>query len=139
MIPRRNHETNAWEDYLERFYIFSKKYVGMYLHRFWNSDQDGLHDHPWNFVTIILKGSYFEEIPERQCVPHGPKLVKERKAGSIIFRTKYDAHKVLVPKGKEGECWTLFIRFGLKRRDWGFYENGSWRKAEFQSRKDIPK
>jgi len=48
-------------DYLERFYIISTSWLGVYLHRFWASDDDGLHDHPWNSISILLKGGYYEE------------------------------------------------------------------------------
>ena len=48
------------EPYLERFYIFLKDRktfpFNVFIHRFLKSDPDDLHDHPWNFRTIILYG-----------------------------------------------------------------------------------
>lgn len=138
LIPRINPETGEKEKYLERFYLSSTKFLGSYLHCFWNSDPDFVHDHPWHFMSIILKGYYIEEVPERQSVPYGPKKQIIRKRFRPIFHTKYDAHRIIVPEGEEGKCWTLFMRFGLKKRLWGFYNPEGWTPAEVQSRKDIP-
>ena len=47
------------EPYLERYYIFLKDRktfpFNIFIHRFLKSDPDDLHDHPWEFRTIILK------------------------------------------------------------------------------------
>lgn len=137
MIYRRN-EQGEQEPYLERFYVLSTPWVGMYLHRFWASDDDGLHDHPWHSISILLKGGYFEEEPERQSVPHGATVIKFRHPLHPPFkvRSKYAAHRLTVPAGTEGQTWSLFTRFGLKRRKWGFYRNGGWEPALVQSRKE---
>jgi hypothetical protein len=129
------------EDYLERFYILSTPWLGIYLHRFWSSDADGLHDHPWNSASILLSGGYFEEEPERQSVPYGPTVNKIRQPlrPPIKFRSRYAAHRITVPGGTEGQCWSLFIRFGLKRRRWGFYEEKGWEPALVQRRHNEPK
>ncbi len=126
------------QDYLERFYILSTKWIGVYVHRFWASDDDGLHDHPWNSISILLKGGYYEEEPERQGVPCGSTITRFRKPLHPPFkvRSKYDSHRITVPEGTEGKTWSLFIRFGLKRRKWGFYRNGQWQPAVVQSRKE---
>ena len=124
--------------YLERFYLLSTKWIGVYLHRFWANDDDGLHDHPWNSVSILLAGGYNEEVSERQDVPYGPTLIHYRRPLHPPFkiRSKYAAHRITVLDGTEGQCWSLFIRFGLKRRQWGFYQNNGWKRAPVQSRKD---
>lgn len=126
------------EDYLERFYILSTPLIGIYLHRFWASDDDGLHDHPWNSISVLLRGAYFEEEPERQGVPYGPTIIRKRSPlhPPLKVRSKFACHRITVPEGTEGQCWSLFIRFGLKRRKWGFYENKQWVPAPVQSRKD---
>jgi hypothetical protein len=131
--------TRDGESYLERFYILSTKWFGIYLHRFWSSDEDGLHDHPWHSVSILLSGSYLEEEPERQGVPSGPTVIRRRSPMKppVKFRSKYAAHRITVPDDTEGQCWSLFLRFGLKRRDWGFYGQPQWVAAHVQSRRDF--
>ena len=48
------------EPYLERYYVLFKERVtfpyNVFLHKFLKSDPDHVHDHPWNYFTIILKG-----------------------------------------------------------------------------------
>ena len=48
------------EPYLERYYLFLKDRVtfpfNIFLHKFYKSDPDDLHDHPWNYITFIVKG-----------------------------------------------------------------------------------
>ena len=56
------------EIYLERYYLFLKDRktfpFNVFLHRFHKSDPDDLHDHPWNYRTLILKGGYWEYTPK---------------------------------------------------------------------------
>jgi hypothetical protein len=148
MIPRERD--GKQEDYLERFYILSTRWIGVYLHRFWADDDDGLHDHPWNSVSILLSGGYIEEMPERQVVPYGPTIKKMRYPLHPVFfvRSKHDAHRITILRREDAvteeehhwvgaPIWSLFIRFGSKRRVWGFYRNGGWQPAEVQSRKEL--
>ena len=126
------------ENYLERFYILSTPLIGVYLHRFWASDDDGVHDHPWHSISVLLAGGYFEEEPERQWVPNGPTITHFRRPLHPPFkvRSKYAAHRITVPDGTEGQTWSMFIRFGVGRRKWGFYREGQWEPAIVQSRRD---
>jgi len=126
------------EKYLERFYVLSTSWLGIYLHRFWSSDDDGLHDHPWNSASILLAGGYHEEEPERQGVPYGPTVTHFRRPfhPPIKLRSRYAAHRITVPSGTEGKTWSLFVRFGFKRRAWGFYRNRQWEPALVQCRKE---
>lgn len=115
------------EPYLERFYILSTPWLGVYIHRFWASDPDGLHDHPWASISYVLKGGYMERIAGRLDIP-------ERTAGSLYFRSAEESHRIALRDGDEpGSCWTLFIRFRRKRL-WGFYRGADWIAAEKQTR-----
>ena len=55
------------EPYLERYYVFLKERnhfpFNIFLHKFLKGDPDDVHDHPWNYVTVILKGGYYEITP----------------------------------------------------------------------------
>jgi len=119
----------ATEPYLERFYILSTPWLGVYIHRFWASDPDGLHDHPWSSFSWVLEGGYSEEIA-------GLLEPAIRQPGSKHLRSAEEAHRVaLLPGDEPGSCWTLFVRFRRKRL-WGFYRGAKWIPAEQQSRKD---
>ncbi len=66
------------EPYLERYYVFLKDRTwfpfNMFIHKFLKSDPDDVHDHPWPYATLILKGGYYEWIP--QFNSQGERLVR---------------------------------------------------------------
>lgn len=103
--------------YLRRWYVLSTPWFRIYLHNILRSDDDrALHDHPWNNVSIILKGEY-TELPGEWG--HG----QVYGAGSIIFRKAETAHRLVVDAGTS--MWTLFLT-GRYRRKWGFHCPKGW-------------
>ena len=108
--------------YLIRYYLFLKERkwfpFNIFLHKFLQGDPDELHDHPWPYLTIILKGGYWEVTPKGRFW-RGP--------GSFRFATPKSLNRVELEKGIH--AWTLFIP-GPKIRDWGFIVNGKWMQNE---------
>lgn len=108
------------EDYLERYYLFLKDRntfpFNIFLHKFLKSDPDDLHDHPWNYRTLILAGGYWEYSRD------GTK----RWCGPFTFRTSLATsyHRIELDE-KVPYCWTLFIP-GKKVREWGFLTDQGW-------------
>lgn len=120
------------EPYLERYYIFLKDRkwfpFNVFLHRFLKSDPDDVHDHPWPYATLILKGGYYEWVPN-----FNP-------AGAVVGQTRYwrgpghfricrstSYHRIELAEGIE--CWTLFMP-GPQSREWGFLYNKKWMPHE---------
>lgn len=107
------------EAYLERNYLFIKDRdtfpFNIFLHKFLKSDADDLHDHPWNYITIILKGGYWEHTPDGKHW-RGPGHIRRCSAKSL--------HRIELDPSIE-ECYTLFIP-GKQTRDWGFIRDGEW-------------
>jgi hypothetical protein len=110
------------EPYLERYYLFLKDRkifpFNIFLHKFLKSDPDDVHDHPWPYATLILKGGYYEWIPKFNSL--GVKIDEERMwRGPGHFRvcraTSY--HRIELCKGVD--CWTMFMP-GPQIREWGF-------------------
>lgn len=94
--------------YLKRWVIEFPKHFSIRLHHFVASDDDrAFHDHPWWFVTLVLKGTYTDWSP-RGHDTLGP--------GSIRYRPALHRHTVLT----EG-VWSLVIT-GPKFRAWGFWD-----------------
>lgn len=127
------------EPYLERYYLFLKDRdrfpFNVFLHKFLKGDPDDIHDHPWPYATLILKGGYYEWIP--QFNPDGTKSCEVRKwRGPGHFRTcsSESYHRIELAPGVT--AWTLFMP-GPKRRDWGFLVKNRWVQHEqyFESRK----
>lgn len=106
------------EDYLERYYLFLRNRktfpFNIFLHKFLKSDSEDLHDHPWDFTTIILTGGYWEYTPNNKRW-YGP--------GSIIKKKASDYHRIELDPTKT--TWTLFIP-GKQKQDWGFKVGNDW-------------
>jgi hypothetical protein len=120
------------EPYLERYYLFLKDRenfpFNVFLHKFLKGDPDDLHDHPWPYATLILKGGYYEWTPEFNS--EGQKIGETRHwRGPGHFRickpTSY--HRIELKDGVT--AWTLFMP-GPKQRDWGFDVDGTWVQHE---------
>ena len=107
------------EPYLERYYIFLKNRknfpFNIFLHRFLKSDPDDLHDHPWNFRTLILYGGYWEYTDDGKFW---------RGALSYRYCPAYTFHRLELDKDMP-YCWTLFIP-SKNCREWGFRTNMGW-------------
>lgn len=89
--------------YMVRYFISrpnTKKKGRIYLHKFLRSDHDrALHDHPWNFVSIILKGGYWEFADDR-AIPYKQKAGNERKYGSTYGQPEDKAYTMHIEREK---------------------------------------
>ena len=121
---------------LIRWILFRIPGFGIFLHKLCRSDHDrALHCHPWNFLSIILKGSYdeiryvktisnvamYEDMEQTEYQHHH--------VGSILFRPSTWRHRVILG---DKPAWTL-VFVGLNHRQWGFWPNGEfcwWRKYD---------
>lgn len=123
--------------YLLRWYVIPRNPIlNVYLHQFLHDDEDrALHDHPWWFISIMLKGAY-EELARYTDTSSFWTL---RTAPSFAFRKAEHAHRVVLPKRHDGSvvpCWTLVVT-GRVVRDWGFYCPQGWRHwKQFVSDRD---
>jgi hypothetical protein len=120
------------EPYLERYYLFLKDRdrfpFNVFLHKFLKGDPDDVHDHPWPYATLILKGGYYEWLPQfdskgnkiaEMCVWRGPGSFRVCRANSY--------HRIELDPSVT--AWTLFMP-GPKKRDWGFLVNNKWVQHE---------
>ena len=99
----------SWPDYdkaepfMIRYYLLFRKRpkwfpFNILLHKILKSDLGDLHDHYWPYITIILKGGYWET-NENGTFWRGP--------GYIGFRKASDRHSLKIPDGKP--AWTLLL------------------------------
>lgn len=89
--------------------------VAVRVHHILRSDSGrDPHDHPWPYLTVILRGGYWEQ---RYNDSGALVSVRWHGVGSILFRRANSWHKLEVPVGKT--AWTLFIT-GKKAQTWGF-------------------
>lgn len=116
------------EPYLERYYLFLKDRqrfpFNIFLHKFLKSDPDDVHDHPWPYATLILKGGYYEWLP--QFDSKGKKIAEMavwRAPGHFRFCSANSYHRIELDP--DVECWTLFMP-GPQKREWGFLVKNKW-------------
>jgi len=116
------------EPYLERYYIFLRDRTwfpfNVFIHKFIKSDPDDVHDHPWPYATLILKGGYNEWVPvfdntgkkiDEVCYWRGP--------GQFRISGSNSYHRIELVEGVTP--WTMFMP-GPQRREWGFLVNNRW-------------
>ena len=105
------HKELGWADIEEeftRFTLFRCPWGAMYLHRLKAQKiPPQCHDHPWSFVTIILKGGYSEF--------HDGEWVW-RRPGSILYRPAEWSHNVVT----RDVAWSI-VFVSRKHREWGFH------------------
>jgi hypothetical protein len=137
-------------DYMQRWFLLGsdadQTRIRIRIHRIMRSDAGrDLHDHPWWYLTIILRGGYWEHThitDAEYCratargtlvvtgvTDDGFNIKKWYGRGSILFRRATARHRIEIPEG--GEAWTLFTT-GPKQREWGF-----WPKQGFIHWKDY--
>lgn len=102
-------------DYLVRWRLVQTPWFGIFLHKILMIDNDiNLHDHPWNFVTWIIKGAYLEERDGKQY---------SWDQGSIHKMSIGSFHKIShlwrVP------TWSL-VFVGPRKRQWGYQTKDGW-------------
>ena len=115
--PKRPPDAMIGEEddpYMLRWHVIPRnRWMNIYLHEFHRSDDDrALHDHPWDFVSLVLYGSYIEM---------GLRKTRPRRTWSVGLRIAEHLHRVVVA----GVCRTLVIT-GPTRREWGFVETTGW-------------
>jgi hypothetical protein len=105
--------------YMSRWHIVRLyPFFNIYLHLFHHSDDDrARHNHPWWSISVLLSGSYNENMARGTLL---------RKQGHAYARRASTYHRVELIQGScagksigELPVTTLFIT-GPKVRDWGF-------------------
>ena len=130
-------------DYLTRIHLTPFKWwpwKRFYLHIFSRPDKDReLHDHPWNFTTIVLFGGYDEISHKLDDRGHPVVIQKGQSLGplsplfhpmpvifpdrlgflSVRHRPATHAHKIT--RLHTRRVVTLVIRDNSRSREWGFW------------------
>lgn len=111
--------------YMRRWYLFRCKWFSIRLHHIMREDWDVWpHDHPWNFLSIILRGGYWEEWCKRHefmTTAAGDQWVPSRYSHRRRFNYKFweDLHKIVLFDREGKGSWTLVIT-GREQHTWGF-------------------
>lgn len=116
------------EPYLERYYLFlkdRKKFpFNVFLHKFIKGDPDDVHDHPWPYATLILKGGYYEWTAEFNSQGEKVREVRHwRGPGHFRICSANTFHRIELKESVA--AWTLFMP-GPQQREWGFLVDNKW-------------
>lgn len=97
-----------------------------------DDDSRAFHDHPWDFLSIGLHGTYTELTPcqldhtlKHQRLSRPEDVCARRRtyrAPWLIWRRAEDLHCLT---GIDRPVWTLIV-MGRKRRTWGFLDTDGW-------------
>lgn len=103
-------------NYLTRLRLIQTPLFGVYLHRFDGPDpRDTLHEHPWPFVSIVLRGGYIE----RRLDPHTMEVDENRVVRYINVKHAHNAHAII--RLLRYPTWTLMV-VGRRTKTWGYLE-----------------
>jgi len=95
-----------------RWRLFSCPYFGIYLHNWYKPDpRSTLHNHPWSFFSIILRGGYSEVV----AIP-GKTDGQLVKYFNWVPRKKFHTVVMVVPG-----TWSLMF-VGRDHGDWGYLD-----------------
>jgi len=134
-------------EYMNRYWLVKPSRwtfgCGIRVHQILRSDSDRhLHDHPWGFATVILRGGYLEVLEQR--IVHRSELSSARllsewacvhfrsigahrfllsygrdcPPGSVVIHRPTARHRLVLQPGHH--AWTLFF-MGPAVQEWGFY------------------
>ncbi len=111
-FKKRKTITRSGMPLLIRWNLFECRFFSIKIHKLLASDDGCLHDHPWAFITFLLKGGYVE---------YTSKGSKVYSRFSLLYRPANYTHKLQIHQ----PVYTLVFTF-RKSRVWGFFTPKGW-------------
>ena len=108
-------KSKTGELHFKRWEILKTRWGSIWLHAIHKADTDKhLHNHPWDFISVVLKGSYYEQTPKGN---------KKQYPGKINLRNGEEHHKIL--ELLSPVVYTLFF-VSAPKRQWGYKVEGKF-------------
>jgi hypothetical protein len=102
-------------EYMRRYHLEFTRDRAIRFHHILASDPGtDLHDHPWDFVSVMLAGAYTEITPSGTVRYEAP---------CVITRKAEQLHRLVL----DGPAWT-YVVCGPVRRHWGFATDHGWER-----------
>lgn len=115
--------SNRERTYLSRLVIVRTPLFSVLVNRIRMADADRhLHDHPWSFFSILLRGWYIEERPLFDGETGFTRLRKREVRDLYNYCSAEQQHRIAQVSE---DCLTL-VFCGPKRRKWGFVTEYGW-------------
>lgn len=123
MLKLRDY--NSLPGYLVRKTILNCSKVHVRIHHILSEDKTPYaHNHPFHYISIVLKGGYTEELLVGNEI-----ITKQHKVGSVIIRSSNDYHRI---KSIVGPTKTLFLTWKVNKR-WSLKKHDTLRIPEHQT------
>lgn len=117
--------------YLVRWRIIQTPLFGIYLHKINTPDpRDTLHDHPYNFVSVILRGGYIEYTVKPKEYSLWSYIVSRTQLHTVTrvnIKRATDLH--YIHRLLRVPTWTLMF-VGRRQREWGFVDHNGWTRHD---------
>jgi len=119
---RWNEKLGRGECPYMRRWVFNFYFFSIRIHQWYRSDDKRyMHNHAFNFLTIVLKGQYIDVTKGKSGLDEYDVM----DAGSVRYRKANHTHYVYVPNyPKHGAITLLFC--GRKIQNWGFFVKGKF-------------
>jgi len=102
--------------HFKRWRLLATPFMSIYIHYIPKSDEDtDPHDHPWDFLSIGLKGILREYNKEGELSP-------KRRMGSFSCMKTSEFHRNIVIE----PFWSLVFVGRRKHDRWGFWTSEGW-------------
>lgn len=141
-IEINNPRSGAKDLYLRRWIIARTPLFQVMLHKIVRPDADAdMHDHPWSFRSLILKGGYLEQVltTTRKSIQVFPGVhFQWARAGQLVGHNSEGGFHRIAALLDGKPAWTLVFT-GPKKKSWSFLVDGvevPWR--EYLTRKNQP-
>lgn len=114
-MRRREISDHRGGVYLRRWTLLETPWFAFYLHKMLGPDADRwLHDHPFRFLSVVLRGGYDEEV---HAEGNEERVRWFSVKGSSTFHRIVRLHR--------RPTWTLVLR-GRRHKEWGFLTPNGW-------------
>lgn len=116
--------------YMRRLNILLTPWFSIKLHFIYRPDnQRDLHDHPWSFLSLLLWGSYVEDVPvyrpnDSQCLCSDcTTSIEPRHVRWWNWKRAEDQHSII---WVSNQPIVTLVFCGPIRRTWGFWTPDGW-------------
>jgi hypothetical protein len=107
------------KDYLFRLRIIATPWFGIYLHDIFEDDGDrDPHNHPWSFISIVLRGYYVERLFPDPVNRRDHYVEKTHPQWSVHRMGRDTAHRIVYA----APGLKTLILVGPRRSSWGFFK-----------------
>ena len=106
--------------HFRRWRLLQTPLFAIYIHNVAKSDDDKhMHDHPWWFAALILKGGYIEQVWNKR----DGETTHLRLPGALVCHKITDFHIIEL---LHGPSWSIVLTGPRTHSLWGYHTRNGW-------------